>query len=51
MATMVRLMNAAHFRVGEERYAKKNKTYGIATLRRKHLKIVCDTKVFEYTGA
>jgi DNA topoisomerase-1 len=39
LATMVRLMNAAHFRVGEERYAKKNKTYGIATLRRKHLKI------------
>jgi DNA topoisomerase-1 len=48
---MVRLMNAAHFRVGEERYAKKNKTYGIATLRRKHLKIVGDTMVFEYTGA
>ena len=50
LATMVRLMNAAHFRVGEERYAKKNKTYGIATLRRKHLKIVGDTMVFEYTG-
>jgi DNA topoisomerase-1 len=30
LATMVRLMNAARFRVGEERYAKKNKTYGIA---------------------
>src|ERR687886_67527 len=50
LATMVRLMNAAHFRVGEERYAKKNKTYGIATLRRKHLKIEGDTMIFEYTG-
>jgi DNA topoisomerase-1 len=50
LACMVRLMNAAHFRVGEERYAKKNKTYGIATLRRKHLKIDGDSMTFEYTG-
>jgi DNA topoisomerase I len=47
---MARLMNATHFRVGEERYAKKNKTYGIATLQRKHLKIVGATMIFEYTG-
>jgi DNA topoisomerase I len=50
LACMTRLMNAAHFRVGEERYAKKNKTYGITTLRRKHLKIEGDTMIFEYTG-
>lgn len=50
LACMTRLMNAAHFRVGEERYAKKNKTYGITTLRRKHLSIEGDTMVFEYTG-
>jgi DNA topoisomerase I len=50
LACMTRLMNAAHFRVGEERYAKKNKTYGIATLRRKHLKIEGDAMIFEYTG-
>jgi DNA topoisomerase-1 len=50
LAAMVRLMNAAYFRVGEERYAKKNKTYGIATLRRKHLTIRGDTLVFEYRG-
>jgi DNA topoisomerase-1 len=50
LATMARLMNAAYFRVGEERYAKKNKTYGIATLRRKHLSIEGDTLIFEYTG-
>ncbi len=49
LATMTRLMNATHFRVGEERYAKKNKTYGIATLRRKHLRIEGDTMTFEYT--
>ena len=35
----------------EERYAKNNKTYGIATLRRKHLRIAGDTLVFECTSA
>lgn len=50
LAAVTRLMNAAYFRVGEERYAKRNKTYGIATLRRKHLKIDGDTMIFEYTG-
>jgi DNA topoisomerase-1 len=50
LATMTRLMNAAYFRVGDERYAKKNKTYGIATLRRKHLRVEGDTMIFEYTG-
>lgn len=50
LATMVRLMNAAYFRVGDERYARNNKTYGIATLRRKHLDIQGDTMTFEYAG-
>jgi len=27
LATMTRLTNAAYFRVGDERYAKRNKTY------------------------
>src|SRR5215217_3132068 len=50
LAAMTRLMNAAFFRVGDNRYARKNKTYGIATLRRKHLSIEGDTLIFEYTG-
>jgi DNA topoisomerase I len=50
LATMTRLMNAAYFRVGDERYARKNRTYGIATLRRKHLRVEGDTMVFDYTG-
>jgi DNA topoisomerase I len=50
LAAMTRLMNAAYFRVGDERYAKKNKTFGIATLRRKHLRIEGDTMIFKYTG-
>jgi DNA topoisomerase-1 len=50
LACMTRLVNAAYFRVGDERYAKKNKTYGIATLRRKHLTLDGDEMKFEYRG-
>jgi DNA topoisomerase-1 len=50
LAAMTRLMNAAYFRLGDERYAKHNKTYGIATLRRKHLSVEGDTLIFEFTG-
>lgn len=50
LACMTRLMNAAYFRVGDERYAKRNRTYGIATMRRKHLRIEGDAMIFEYTG-
>lgn len=50
LAAMVRLINTAYFRVGDERYARQNKTYGIATLRRRHLKIEGDTMIFDYAG-
>ena len=50
LAAMTRLKNAAYFTVGQERLAKQNGTYGIATLRRKHLRIEGDTMTFEYQG-
>jgi DNA topoisomerase-1 len=50
LAAVTRLMNVAYFRVGDERYARKNKTYGIAILRRKHLRVEGDTMTFEYSG-
>lgn len=50
LACMTRLINAAYFRVGDERYARHNRTYGIATLRRKHLTIRGDEMIFEYRG-
>src|SRR5215217_816766 len=37
LATMVRLMSRAYFRVGSERYAQENQTFGLTTLRKKHL--------------
>lgn len=50
LAAMVRLMNAAYFRVGGEDYAARGKVYGIATLRRKHVSLAGNTISFDYTG-
>lgn len=49
-ALVVRLMSRAFFRVGSERYAVENRTYGIATLRKKHLRIDGRDLYFSYTG-
>lgn len=38
LALMVHLMDQTKLRVGNERYMAQNQTYGLTTLRRKHLK-------------
>jgi DNA topoisomerase-1 len=38
-AVAVRLINLGWFRVGDDRYAKANKTFGITTLRKSHVKV------------
>ncbi|HUG39816.1 MAG TPA: hypothetical protein VMM12_04990 [Longimicrobiales bacterium] len=50
LATVVRLMSRAFFRIGNERYAVENKTFGIATLKKKHLEIRGTDLVFTYVG-
>jgi DNA topoisomerase I len=50
LATVVRLMSRAFFRVGSERYALSNKTYGITTLGKHHLEIRGNDLVFTYQG-
>jgi DNA topoisomerase-1 len=50
LATVVRLMSRGLFRVGSERYAVRNKTFGICTLRKRHLAIDGDTLIFRYRG-
>jgi DNA topoisomerase-1 len=50
LATVVRLMTRAFFRVGSERYAVRNKTFGITTLQKKHLRIEGTDLVFRYSG-
>jgi DNA topoisomerase I len=38
-AVAVRLINLGWFRVGDDRYAKKFRTFGITTLRRSHVRV------------
>jgi DNA topoisomerase-1 len=38
LAAVVRLLDTEHIRIGNEEYAKQNKSYGATTLRSRHLK-------------
>ena len=50
MACMVRLMEAAYFRPGSDYYSKENDTYGLTTMRSRHLEINGDELIFNYVG-
>lgn len=50
MATMLRLLESAFFRPGSEIYSKENASYGLTTLRHKHLTINDDEIIFKYIG-
>ncbi|AFL80764.1 topoisomerase IB [Aequorivita sublithincola DSM 14238] len=50
LATMLRLLETAFFRPGSETYSKENATYGLTTLRHKHLTIEGDEIIFTYNG-
>ncbi|MGI8460226.1 MAG: DNA topoisomerase IB [Solirubrobacterales bacterium] len=50
LATAVRLLDLGFFRIGSEQYAEENETYGLATLRKKHVSIERGKIVFEYTA-
>jgi DNA topoisomerase I len=50
MATVVRLMCRAYFRAGSERYAVDNRTFGICTLSKRHVRIEGNNLVFRYIG-
>ena len=39
LATLVRLLDATHVRVGNESYTRENKSYGLTTLRNRHAKV------------
>lgn len=50
LATAVRLMMRGFFRVGSERYAVHNRTFGLVTLRKSHVRVEGDSLRFRYTG-
>lgn len=49
-AGVVGLISQGFFRVGSERYAQENRTFGITTLRKRHLALDGDALVFSYVG-
>ncbi|TDW51917.1 DNA topoisomerase-1 [Flavobacterium sp. 270] len=50
IALVIRLMEETHIRIGNEKYAKDNKSYGLSTLRKRHININRNTLRFEFTG-
>lgn len=49
-ATVLRVISETFCRVGGERYAKENGTFGITTLRKSHVDVADGVACFEYTG-
>lgn len=49
-AIALRLISESLFRPGSERYAKENGSFGITTLRKKHVEMSREAVVFSYTG-
>ena len=49
-AAVVQLVSESFFRIGSERYAEENRTFGIATLLKRHVEIVDGQAVFTYVG-
>ena len=49
-AAIVRLLADGFFRIGNDRYAKENGTFGLTTLRKSHVRVDGDLVVFDYIG-
>lgn len=49
-AIAVRLLSEGFFRVGSDVYAKENRTFGLTTLQRRHVRTEGDTITFSFPG-
>ena len=50
LATIVKLLESTHIRVGNEEYARSNKSFGLATLRNRHVKVNGRHIRFQFRG-
>ena len=50
LAAVVRLLDTEHIRVGNEEYARQNKSFGATTLRSRHLKRTGHGLMMRFTG-
>jgi DNA topoisomerase-1 len=49
-AIAVRLLSEGFFRVGSDRYALENRTFGLTTLQRRHVRVEGDAITFAFPG-
>lgn len=50
LATIVGLMEQTHIRVGNEEYARENGSYGLTTMRNKHVEVRGSKVIFSFQG-
>ena len=50
LAAVVRLLDREHMRIGNEQYAKQNKSFGLSTLRSRHLRRAGGKLLMRYVG-
>jgi DNA topoisomerase-1 len=50
LAAIVRLMETTCIRVGNEEYARENHSYGLTTMRNRHVEVKGATVTFDFTG-
>jgi len=50
LATVVRLLESTSIRIGNAEYAKNNQSYGLTTLRDRHVEISASTVRFKFRG-
>lgn len=50
LATIVRLMEVTLIRVGNVEYARQNQSYGLTTMRGKHVQVAGSTVTFKFPG-
>jgi DNA topoisomerase-1 len=50
LATVVRLLESTLIRVGNEQYVKENRSYGLTTLRERHVEVKGDLIQFDFRG-
>ena len=48
LACAIRMLELGFFRIGGETYAEENDTYGLATLRKEHVRVRKDSVEFDY---
>lgn len=50
IALVIKLMEETHIRIGNEKYARENKSYGLSTLRKRHINIDNNVLRLEFVG-